>query len=428
MYYIRDIIKKKREKKELTEEEIRFFIFSYFRDEILEEQAAALLTLIYTNGITSKEMAYLTNAMAETGEEIELYKISNKIVDFHPIGGIEDKIAIMLMCIIASLGIPIAKIAGRELGLEARLSAIPNYPIKTDFNKLQQMVENTNIGIMAEPINIAPVEEKLYRLRNCIACSDDISLITMSIMSQKISIGARNIIFDITCGENAYVKTYADAKKMANYLISIGKNINRNVKCIISSMNEPIGSCFGNLLEIDEVIEALCGNMTKDVMEMIETIGTKMLQIIGITNNERECKRLIYNSIESGQAYQYLCKFLNYQEVEINLIRNRTEAKCIVPIIANVEGYVKEINVSAIRSAGIFLNAIKRKKEDKLDRGAGIRFCKKVGDKVQNGEILAYVYTNDETKVRKAINDIGEAYKFSEKKILNKSRILGIIE
>lgn len=425
---IKDIINKKREKKELTEEEIRFFIFSYFKDEILEEQAAALLTLIYTNGITQKEMAYLTNAMAETGEELELYKISNKIVDFHPIGGIEDKIIIMLMCIIASLGIPIAKIAGRELGLEDRLSSIPNYQVKTDFEKLQQMIENTNIGIMAEPINIAPVEEKLYRLRNCISCNDDISLITMSIMSQKIGIGARNVIFDITCGENAYVKTYADAKKMANYLISIGRNINRNVKCIISTMKEPIGSCFGNLLEIDEVIEALCGRMTKDVAEMIETIGTKMLQIIGSTNNERDCKRLIWNSIESGQAYQCLSRFLVYQGVDINLIKTRTETKCMVPIIANVEGYVKEIDVSAIRGVGVFLNAIKRKKEDKLDIGAGIKFCKKVGEKVQNGEILAYVYTNDETKIRKSINDIGEAYKFSEKKVLNKSRILGMIE
>lgn len=428
MYYIRDVINKKREKKELTEEEIRFFIFSYFKDEILEEQAAALLTLIYTNGITPKEMAYLTNAMAETGEELELYKISNKIVDFHPIGGIEDKIIIMLMCIVGSLGIPIAKIAGRELGLEDRLSAIPNYPIKTDFEKLEKMIENTNIGIMSEPINIAPVEEKLYRLRNCISCNDDISLITMSIMSQKIAIGARNIIFDITCGENAYVKTYADAKKMANYFINIGKNINRNVKCIISSMNEPIGSCFGNLLEINEIIEALHGRMTEDVEEMIDTIGTKILQIIGITNNERECRRLILNSIESGQAYQSLLKFLDCQGVDISSIKSRLETKYIVPIVANVEGYVKEIDVSTIRSVGIFLNAIKRKKEDKLDIGAGIKFGKKVGDKVQNGEILAYVYTNDETKIRKAINDINEAYKFSEKKVLNKSRILGNIE
>lgn len=428
MYYIRDIIKKKREKKELTEEEIRFFIFSYFKDEILEEQAAALLTLIYTNGITPKEMAYLTNAMAETGEELELYKISNKIVDFHPIGGIEDKISILLVCIIASLGIPIAKIAGRELGLEDRLSAIPDYQIKIDFEKLQQLIEKTNIGIMSEPINIAPVEEKLYRLRNSIACGDDISLITMSIMSQKIAIGARNIIFDITCGEKAYVKTYTDARKMANYLIGIGKNINRNVKCIISSMNEPIGSCFGNLLEIKEIIEVLKGNMTEDVAEMIQLIGTEMLQLIGITNNPKECKKLIFNSIESGEAYRCLSRFLSYQGIDIDIINNETEAKYIIPIISNVEGYVQQIDVSAIRGVGTFLNAIKKKKEDRLDIGAGIKFNKKVGDKVQNGEILAYVYTNDETKIRKAINDIGEAYKFTEKKVINKSRILGIIE
>ena len=166
---IKSLINKKRQKMELTEDELRLFIFSYYKDEILEEQAAALLTLIYTNGLTQKEMAYLTNAMAETGPEFELYRISNKIVDIHPIGGIQDKIIITLMCIVAAQNLPIAKIAGRELGLEDRLLAIPNYNTEANFNQVRDSLDATNMGIIAEPIEMAPVEEKMYKLRNTIA-------------------------------------------------------------------------------------------------------------------------------------------------------------------------------------------------------------------------------------------------------------------
>ena len=425
---IKSLINKKREKKELTEDELRFFVFSYFKDEIMEEQAAALLTLIYTNGLTQKEMAYLTNAMAETGQELEVYKISNKIVDIHPIGGVEDKVILILMCIIAAQNIPIAKISGRELGLEDRLLSIPNYNTKSNFKILRSSVDNTNMGIIAEPMDIAPVEEKMYRLRNCISCNDDISLITMSIMSQKIAIGARNIVFDITCGENAYVKSFSDAKKMANYLINIGNNVDKNVKCIITSMNEPVGRYFGNLLEINEVIEGLKGDMATDVQELMFSLGSKIFKILGITNNERNSRKMITESIESGDAYRAFVKFLEYQNIDINDIKPNDNTQYIVPVIAGGDGYIKEIDISEIRNIGIYLRAIKRRKEDNLDIGAGMKFSKKVGDYVKKGEIIAYVYTNDEVKVRKAVSDVGQAFKITDKRIMKKSRILGTVE
>jgi len=359
---------------------------------------------------------------------LELYKISNKIVDIHPIGGIEDKIVILLMCIIASLNVPIAKISGRELGLEDRMLSIPKFDNNVDFEKLKDIIGKTNMGIIAAPMDIAPVEENMYRLRNNISCNDDISLIAMSIMSQKIAIGTRNIVFDITCGENAYVKNYADAKKMASYFINIGKNVNKNVKCVISSINEPVGSYFGNLLEINEVIDGLKGNMLKDVQEMIFALGFKVLQIIGVTTSEKESRKKILECIESGKAYESFKKFLEYQNIDIKDIKSNEEVKCVVPIISTIDGYVKEIDVSKVRKTGINLNAIKIRKEDKLDIGAGIKLCKKVGDKVKNGEILAYIYTNDDTKIRRAKKEIADAYLFTDKKVSRKSRILGVIE
>ncbi len=424
---IKSIINRKREKKELSEEEIRFFIFSYFKNEILEEQAAALLTLIYTNGITEKEMAYLTMAMSETGEELDLYKISNSIIDFHPIGGIEDKIIIVLMCIIASLNIPIAKVLGRELGLEDRLSAIPNYKVDSDIDMLSNLLKETNIGIIAEPNNIAPVEEKLYRLRNNIACNDDISLITMSIMSQKLAIGAKNVVFDITYGQNAYVKTYEKARKMAVYFSNIGKNVNRNVKCVISSFNEPIGRYFGNILEIEEIIDILHNKMTDDVEESIIIIGTIMLKMLNINNNEKQCKDILINSIKSGKAFESFVMFLKYKGINIDQIINREKEKYIVPIVSNENGYVQEIDLDQIRNTGIYLNAIKQKKDDKLDIGAGISFFKKVGDTINKGDIIGYIHTNNETKITNAVNNLQRAYMISTKKINKKSRIIGII-
>ena len=424
---IKDIINKKREKKELSEEEIRFFIFKYFKEEISEEQASALLTLIYTNGITQKEMTYLTNAMAETGEELEVYKISNKIIDFHPIGGMQDKIIIVLISIIASLNIPIVKISSRELGLGDRLSSIPNYHISNNLNDLHEMIKKTNIGIIAEPINFAPVEEKLYKLRNSISCNDDISLIAMSLMSQKIAIGAKNILFNITCGENAYVKTYANAKKISEYMNNIGKAIDRNVKCVISDFIEPVGRYFGNILEIEEVVDILHGKMTNDIQNIIIEIGTIMLQMIGFKKSKKEYENMILNAISSGQAYTTLLNFLKYQNIDVNLMKNREKEKFIVPIISKVNGYIEEIDISKIRDTALYLNAIKSKKDDILDIGAGISFFRKVGDKVYNGETLGYIHTNNEVKISKSLEMVSSAYRYNKKKITRKSGILGII-
>lgn len=421
---IKDIIKRKRDKKELTEEEIRFFIFKYFKQEILEEQAASLLTLMYTNGLTEKEVSYLTKAMAETGTEIELYRVSNKIVDIHAIGGIQDKIIIMLISIIASLGIPIVKVAGRELGLMDRLNSINTFNGNIKYTELNEIVDRDGMAIINEPENMVPIENKLYKLRNTIACNDNISLIAMSIMSQKIAIGAKNIIFDITCGENAYVKTYPDAIKMAKELILNGKRMNRNVKCMISKMNEPIGYCFGNIIEIKEIVQALRGKMADDVLEMIIKLGTQIISLSGISNNYKQNENLIIQSIKNGEAYT---TFLKLVQLENDSKIFEINAKNKIPIISNENGIVEKINIDIVRNVATYLNAIRKNPDDMLDIGAGIEFVKKVGDEVKVGEVLAYIYTNNEVKISQSVQQIKEAYQFTTKKIRDKSRIITIM-
>lgn len=423
---IRDLIRKKRDKKELNEEELYSFIQKYFKEEILEEQAAALLTLMYANGITEKEMAYLSTAMAETGQELELYKISNQIVDIHPIGGIQDKIVIILVAIINSINIPIAKIAGRELGMEDRLSAIPGFKLEKNIEELEDLIQNSGLAIIKEPIDMAPIENKLYRLRNVTACNDCIPLIAMSIMSQKLAVGARNMVFDITCGENAYVKNIMDARRLAKYLVQIGNHLNRNVRCIITDFNEPIGKYFGNLGEIKEVIDCLNGKMTVDVQELILNMGSEAIAL-ATGSRARECRKMVEKTINSGEAYASFLKLLSSQGGDQSFITNMKPAKNVIPVISTVSGYISGINIAMIREAAIYLNAIRVKNDDLLDIGAGIEFIKKTGAQVAKGEILGFVHTNDDTKIQRSVQKVLESFEMSAKPVKTRSRILEIL-
>ena len=424
---IKNLIIKKRNKKELNEEELQFFIQKYFKSEFLEEQAAALLTLMYTNGITEREIAYLSKAMAETGEEIELYKVSNKIVDIHAIGGIQDKVIIIINSILSALGIPSCKIAGRELGMTDRLSSIKGFDFLKSIDELKKLINDNGIAIIKEPTDLAPIENKLYRLRNVTACNDCIPLIAMSIMSQKIAIGARNIVFDITCGENAYVKNIQDARKLAKYLIQTGKNIERNIKCVITEFNEPIGKYFGNSLEIKEIIDCLHGKMAVDMADMIFTIGSNaILQSLNV-NSMKERKKMIEKAINTGEAYNSFLKLINSQGGTIEEFELRTKAKNIIPVISTVSGYISGINIAKIREAAIYSNAIRGRTSDILDIGAGIEFCRKTGDIVKQGEILAFVHTNDDTRIQGTIQKVLESFEMSEKPVKPKSRILEIV-
>lgn len=424
---IKELITKKRDKKELNEEELHYFIQKYFKEEILEEQAAALLTLMYTNGITEREMAYLSTAMAETGQELELYRLSNQIVDIHTIGGIQDKIIIILVSIINSLNIPIAKIAGRELGMTDRLSTIPGFKFDKNIDELKELVNTNGLAIIKEPIDLAPIENKLYRLRNVTACNDCIPLIAMSMMSQKIAIGARNIVFEITCGENAYVKNIVDARKLAKYLVQIGKNINRNVRCVITDFSEPIGKSFGNIVELQEIKDCLHGKMTSDVADMIFNMGSNVLALAIKSNNLKECKKMIENSINKGRSYASFQKLISSQGGNEEFLTNIKPAKNIIPVISTVTGYISGINIAKIRETAIYLNAIRAKKDDELDIGAGIEFAKKVGDKVKQGEILAYVHTSDDARIQRGVQKVLESFEMSAKAVKTKSRILEIV-
>lgn len=419
---IRDLIIKKRNKEELSSDELEYFINSYNEGTILEEQAASLLTLMYINGLNIEEMTTLTYKAAETGKLQDLYKYSDSIIEYHPIGGLEDKINIAIMAICSALKIPFIKIVDREIGFLDKLNGVNGYKLEFDFDLIREKISNNSLVIINEPENIAPVEKRLYNLRKNLACTDDISLIAMSLMSQKIALGMKNIVFDITYGENTYVKDIKDARRLALYLIKMGKELKKGVRCIISEEKGPIGKFFGNTLELKEAKEILQNIMTDDIREYIINIGDCILNLVNDSKNREENKRIILEAIENGSAYQKLDEFLNQ-----NNNYEVMSAEHIVPVKAEYDGYVEEIDMSIIRDVSIMLNSIRYNKDSYLDVGAGLEFCKTVGDKINKEDIIGYVHTNDMNKIEDAVKGFKEAFIISNKKVKNNNRIKEIL-
>ena len=422
--YIRDIITKKRNKQELTEDEMNFFIQGYFKEEISDAQAAALMTTIYIYGLSEKEVRYIANAISQTGRELEFYRISNKITSINSLGGISDKIILILLAIIHALGLPAAKVIGRELGMEDRLISIPNYKLEDNIEKFKSCLQDDKIGILKSIDDLAPVEDKLYKLRREIACDGNVNLIAISIMSLQMALGFTNIFFEITCGKNAYVKTVAEAKELSKYLISTGKKLMRNVGGAVTTMIEPVGKCFGNLLEIKEAYDALNGNMEPDVEDMILEFGSNILTISTDIKDQHKNRKKIMEAVQSGNALKSFEAMISLSGGDIDILKKDISVKCKVPIMSNCSGYIHEIDVNEIRMVARYIDAIRTKSSDYLDAGAGIVFNKKVGGQVEKGEILAYLYTNNTTKVEKAVSDIKHAFKFSDKKIKPAAKIV----
>ena len=424
MLYIRDIINKKRNKETLTEEELEFFIQGYFKEEISEAQAAALMTAIHIYGLSEKEVTYIANSIAQTGEELEFYRISNKITSINSIGGISDKIILILLSIINALGLPAAKVIGRELGMEDRLLSIPNYKLEDNIDNFKKTLQDEKLGILKSISNLAPIENKLYKLRREIACDSDINLIAISIMSQQIALGFTNIFFEITYGKNAYVKTEVEAKELAKYLVTIGKRLMRNVSVAVTKLDEPVGKCFGNLIEMKEVYDALSGSMTTDVEDMVLDFGSSILSISTDVKDRNKNKKKVIEVIKNGKTLMSFEKLISIGNGNIELLKKDIVTKNIIPVMSSQDGYINEIDVNEIRMVARYIDAIRTKADGKLDIGAGIAFNKKVGDKVGKGEILAYLYTNNETKIEKATIDIKNAYKISDKKAKPISKIV----
>ncbi len=431
---IKSIIRKKRAKGELTRDEIKYFVGKLMKGEITDSQAGALLSYIYINGLTEEEIANLSTCMAESGDMIDLSDIGDNIVDKHATGGIGDKATILLMPILASIGVPVAKISSRGYGISGgtidKLESIPGFKTDLNIEHFKANVKNIGVCIMNQGLNFAPAEGKIYKLRNEIACENSLPIIASSLMSLKIATGSNKIVFDITSGKGTYISTQEEARRLAKLLVRLGKNINKDVKCVITNMNQPIGYSIGHNLEMKETINALKGIIAEDLAEVVETLGSLMISLATGEKDLKENSAKIKEAIKSGAAFEKFKEMVAAQGGDIDYVNDPElfrRSKYIMPVLATESGTVESIDADMVGSIATYLGAGRMKESGDINRTAGIVLNKKIGDSVTVGETLAYVHTDEDSKVSGTTQNLKDAFVITNKKIAQNQKIVQIV-
>lgn len=429
-----DLIMKKRKGEELTTEEINFFVDGFTKGEIPDYQASAMLMAIFFNKMNKRETADLTNAMVESGDKIDLSNIKGIKVDKHSTGGVGDKTSICLTPLVASLGIPVAKMSGRGLGHTGgtidKLETFKGFSVELTEEQFMENVNKINIAIMGQSGNLVPADKKLYALRDVTATVDNMSLIASSIMSKKLASGADAIVLDVKVGDGAFMKTPETAKELAQEMVDIGKHLGRETIGVISDMDQPLGYAIGNSLEVIEAIELLKGNGPKDLLELTLTIGSNMLLCAKMAESEEEARKMLMENIENGKGLEKLKDFVKAQGGDISPIDDYSkfpQAKYVEKVTSPVDGYITKIHAEAFGLIAMELGAGRATKESEIDLAVGIVLNKKIGEKVNKGDVLAYIHSNIEDKIEKARKSILENIVIEDNYDLNIPLIYDIV-
>ena len=429
-----DLIMKKRKGEELTTEEINFFVDGFTKGEIPDYQASAMLMAIFFNKMNKRETADLYNAMVESGDKIDLSNIKGIKVDKHSTGGVGDKTSICLTPLVASVGIPVAKMSGRGLGHTGgtidKLETFKGFSVELTEEQFMENVNKINIAIMGQSGNLVPADKKLYALRDVTATVDNMSLIASSIMSKKLASGADAIVLDVKVGDGAFMKTPETAKELAQEMVDIGKHLGRETIGVISDMDQPLGYAIGNSLEVIEAIELLKGNGPKDLLELTLTIGSNMLLCAKVAESEEEARKMLIENIENGKGLEKLKEFVKAQGGDITPIDDYSkfpQAKYVEKVTSPVDGYITKIHAEAFGLIAMELGAGRATKESEIDLAVGIVLNKKRGEKVKKGDVLAYIHSNNEEKIERARKSILENIVIEDSYDLNIPLIYDIV-
>jgi pyrimidine-nucleoside phosphorylase len=426
-----DIICKKRDKGKLTREEIEYFISGFTSDKIPAYQMSSLLMAIFLNGMDTKEISDLTLSMMNSGEVLDLSSIPGIKVDKHSTGGVGDKVSLVLAPLVAACGVKVPMISGRGLGHTGgtldKLESIPGF--RTDLSTIEFKKNLSQIGvcIMGQTEKIAPADKKLYALRDVTGTVDSIPLIVSSILSKKLASGVDGIVFDVKCGNGAFMQTQASAKELVRTLIQICRKMKKKAVALITDMNQPLGYAVGNSLEVIESIETLKGRGPQDLMDITLALGTEMLILGKKAKDKKEAKEKLKQAIISGKGLEKLKQLIKTQGGNPKVIDNYSllpQAKCKIEVKSEKTGYVKSIQTKEIGLACCKLGAGREKVDDQVDPAVGILLKKKMGDYVKKGESIAYVFSNSLTKGKMVAEELRKSYRFSNKKIRRLKKIL----
>lgn len=398
-----DVIAKKRDGKELTKEEIEFFVKGYTTGDIPDYQASSLAMAIYFQDMTDEERANLTMAMVESGDQIDLSEIEGIKVDKHSTGGVGDTTTLVLAPLVAALDVPVAKMSGRGLGHTGgtidKLEAVEGFHVEISEQEFIDLVNKDKVAVIGQTGNLTPADKKLYGLRDVTGTVNSIPLIASSIMSKKIAAGADAIVLDVKTGAGAFMKTIEDSELLAHAMVKIGNNVGRNTMAIISDMSQPLGRAIGNGLEVKEAIDTLKGEGPEDLTELVLTLGSQMVVLAKKAETLDKAREKLLEVIHNGKALEKFKVFLENQGGDGSVVDDVTklpQAQYTFEVKAETSGYVSHIVADEIGVASMLLGAGRATKDDIIDLAVGLVLNKKVGDKVESGESLVTIYANQE--------------------------------
>lgn len=398
-----EIIEKKRDKQVLSQDEIIYFVEGYTNDLIKDYQVSALLMAIVLNGMNDEESTYLTQAMLNSGEIIDLSSIMGIKCDKHSTGGVGDKVTLVLAPLLASAGAKISKMSGRGLGHTGgtldKLEAIPNYNIALTIPEFINQVNDIGIAIIGQTSNLVPADKKLYALRDVTGTVQSIPLIASSIMSKKLACGADAILLDVKVGEGAFMKNESEADALATLMVKIGRELNKDVRAIITDMNQPLGYAIGNTLEVIEAIETLQNKGPKDLETICLQLGSTMLVQAKLCQNGATAYEILKENLMNGKAFDKFVELVAAQKGDTSYlfdVNKFPKAKNKLAVMSVKSGYIKEIHALTIGNLALKLGAGRHTKKDRIDYEAGIVFTKKIGDYVVKDEVIAYLHSNQE--------------------------------
>ncbi len=403
-----DIIHKKRTGGELSDAEIRFAIKGFTDGSIPDYQMSALAMAILFVGMSDRETATLTDAMAISGDTVDLSEFGNLSVDKHSTGGVGDKTSLIVAPIVASCGAKIAKMSGRGLGHTGgtvdKLESIQGYKTELPISDFFEQVRNIGISVIGQSGNMTPADKKLYALRDVTATVDSIPLIVSSIMSKKLAAGARSIVLDVKVGSGAFMPDLESATTLAENMVNIGKACGRNISALITNMDLPLGNAVGNSLEVIEAVNVLKGEDISDLREICLALSSSILELcFGLT--DKEAHDMAYDALQSGKAYDKFKEWISYQGGDVSWIEDTSKfpkAKYCLDVLAEADGWISHMNTAEIGNVSSHLGAGRIKKDDVIDFDAGMIIAKKTGEYVKAGETLATLYTNNESALESA--------------------------
>ena len=431
-----DLIIKKRQGVALSREEIAFWIDGYVNGVIPDYQVSAMTLAILFKGMTEEEVINLTDLMEHSGDTLDLSNLKGVKVDKHSTGGVGDKTSLVLGPMVAACGATLAKLSGRGLGHTGgtldKLESIPGLRIALSEKEFEEQVNSIGIAIAGQTQSLVPADKKMYALRDVTGTVESIPLIAASVMSKKLAAGTDAILLDVTLGNGAFMKDIDQARTLAKLMVKIGNGLNRDTRAVLSNMNEPLGLAVGNALEVKEAIAALHGKGPEDLMELCYIAGSVMLVQAKVAKDENEARKMLEKCIKDGSAFTKFLEMVQSQGGDIEYILHPEKfemAKNIIPIYAKQRGYVKNIDALEIGLSSMTLGGGRETLDDVIDMAAGIMLNKKVGDQVEEGDILCYLHSNKNvTLINRVAKNVLNAFEITSTKVEKPKVVLEIIQ